>query len=196
MFTDTSIRRLPAKETAYRHFEGGGLPGFHLQIQPSGTKTFYLQITREGQRRFFRLGVYPSLPLSAAREKARELLSQVEQGVDPRAPVAAPIAHGTVDDLIRAWLSHQIGKGRRNLALVDQRLRHDLPVALLNKPAAAVTATDIQNVLARIHLRGSRAMAAQVQMWLRTMFQYGLRADHDPRRQYSAWSSIRWMRYR
>jgi integrase len=181
MFTDASIKRLPSRATAYRHFEGGALPGFHLQIQPSGTKTFYLQVTRHDQRRFYRIGVYPAMPLAAAREQARELLSRIEQGVDPRMPTPV-VAQGTVNDLILAWLSHQAGKGRRRLDIVEVRLRHDLPNALLEKPAAAVTATDIQAVLAGIHQRGSRAMAARVQMWLRTLFQYGLRADHDPRR--------------
>ena len=186
IFTDAAIKRLPARETAYRHFEGGALPGFHIQIQPSGSKTFYLQVTREGQRRFYRIGQYPAMPLAAARERARELLSQIEQGVDPRTPAprseSLPVRRGTTEQLLQAWIAHQTSKERRNVHKAERYIRFNLPAALLDKPAADITSTDIREVLAVVHQRGCRAMADLLQGLLRTMFRYGLQADHDPRR--------------
>ncbi len=181
-FTDAGIKRLPARETAYRHFESGSLPGFHLQVQPSGTKTFYLQVTRNSRRRFFRIGVYPAMPLSAARERARELLAQLEQGVDPRASLPAPVAQGTVEDLLRAWLSRQAARGRRRLEHIEQRIRYDLPATFLEKPAALVTTTDVRTILAGLYQREAPAMAGVLKIWLHNMFAYGLQADNDPRR--------------
>lgn len=181
-FTDAGIKRLPTREAAYRHFESGSLPGFHLQVQPSGTRTFYLQVTRDGRRRFFRIGVYPAMPLSAARERARELLAQLEQGVDPRASMPAPVAQGTVDDLLRAWLSRQASRGRRRLDHVERRIRYDLPATFLEKPAALVTTADVRTILAGVYQRESPSMAGVLKVWLHTVFAYGLQADNDPRR--------------
>lgn len=180
-FTDASLRRLSPRERAYRVFEGGTLPGFGLVVSPGGGKAFFVQHTRQGTRRFYRLGAYPALSLAAARDKARHLLAQLEQGIDPRAAPVAP-ASGTLEALLTAWLAHQRGLGRRRLVDVEKRLRHDLPASLLLLPATQIQPADIRAVLAGVHQRGSRVMANRLRAHLHALFAYGLKADHDPRR--------------
>lgn len=180
-FSDASLRRLQPRSRAYRVFEGGALPGFGVAVAPGGGKTFFVQHTRQGKRRFYRLGAYPALSLSAARDKARHLLAQLEQGIDPRAlPQETP--QGSLESLLTAWIDHQRGLGRRRLETVEKRLRHDLPATLLLKPAAHIQPADIRAVLAGVHQRGSRVMANRLRAHLHALFAYGLHADHDPRR--------------
>jgi len=181
MLTENSIRRLTAKPTAYRTFDQGGVKGLNVVTSPAGVKSYFLQSTRQGQRHFYRIGSWPAMPLSAAREKARELLSQLEQGIDPRARPATPVG-GSLESLLAAWLDHQRGLARRRLADVEQRLRHNLPAALLATPAAQIQPADIRAVLAAIHQRGARVMANRIRAHLHSLFSYGLKADHDPRR--------------
>jgi len=183
MLTDASIKRLPAKETAYRIFDkSGGLPGFGVTISPGGGKSFFLQHTAAGKRRFFRIGAYPAMPLAAARERARELLSTLEQGGDPRAVVAPATAGGTVENLLAAWLRHQADNGRRCIHATELIVRNNLTAAMLATPANRIQPADIRAVLAVVHQRGARVRANRLRAHLHSMFAYGLRADHDPRR--------------
>ena len=181
-FTDASIKRLAPRATAYRVFEGGALPGFHLVISPGGGKTFALQHTVAGKRSFFRIGAYPAMPLSAARELARGLLATLEQGGDPRAVVAPAATGGTVENLLAAWLKHQADNGRRCIRATELIIRNNLTPTLLAKPAAQVQPADIRAVLAVVHQRGARVRANRLRAHLHSMFSYGLKADHDPRR--------------
>lgn len=178
MFTDAAIKRLQPRSVPYRTFEGGEIPGFCLQVQPSGSRTFYLQHTAQGQRRFYWLGPYPHLSLSAARAKAREYLAILATGGDPQAPKRQEL--GTVGDLLEAWLVHQRERDGRRLDDVERAIRGNCG-AILDTPAIDVTATDIRSVLAAIHQRGSRVMANRVRAHLSAMWVYGMRHDHDPR---------------
>lgn len=178
MFTDASIKRLPARDLPYREFERGEIPGFCLQVQPSGSRTFYLQHTAGGHRRFYRLGMYPHLSLAAARAMAREHLAILATGGDPQAPKRSEF--GTVGDLLDAWLIHQRERDGRRLGDVDRAIRGNCG-PILERVAVEVTATDIRAILAAIHQRGSRVMANRVRAHLHAMWVYGMRHDHDPR---------------
>lgn len=72
-----------------------------------------------GKRRFYRLGVYPHLSLSAARAMAREHLAMLATGGDPQAPRRAEF--GTVADLLEAWLIRQREREGRRLAVDNVR---------------------------------------------------------------------------
>lgn len=180
-FTDAALRRLLPRARAYRTFERGGLAGFGIVVSPGGGKTFFVQHTRQGERRFYRLGAYPALPLAAAREKARQLLAQLEQGLDPRAAPVTP-ASGALEALLTAWLTHQRGLERRRLDDTERLLRANLPAALLGRPAVSIQPADIRAVLAAVHQRGARVLANRLRAHLHSLFAYGLKADHDPRR--------------
>lgn len=67
----------------------GGVAGLHLQILPSGGKSWLLRIVIGGKRREVGLGGFPDVPLALAREKAREVRETVQQGRDPIAERAA-----------------------------------------------------------------------------------------------------------
>ena len=77
----------------------GGIAGLHIQIQPSGAKSWVLR-TRFGEwverkdaegnvlercrkKREIGLGAYPDVLPGAARDKAREAKAMLERGVDP-----------------------------------------------------------------------------------------------------------------
>lgn len=67
----------------------GGVAGLHLQILPSGGRSWVLRIVIGGKRREVGLGGFPDVPLALAREKAREVREAVQQGRDPIAERAA-----------------------------------------------------------------------------------------------------------
>ncbi|MCK2096874.1 tyrosine-type recombinase/integrase [Thauera aromatica] len=61
----------------------GGVAGLHLQVLPSGGKSWVLRIVIGGKRCDVGLGGFPDVPLAMAREKAREVREAVQQGRDP-----------------------------------------------------------------------------------------------------------------
>ena len=61
----------------------GGVQGLVLQVTPSGSKSWLLRAPIGGKRRHIGLGSYPTITLAQARERAREELDKVWQGIDP-----------------------------------------------------------------------------------------------------------------
>ncbi|WP_223262581.1 tyrosine-type recombinase/integrase [Sphingobium sp. SCG-1] len=63
-----------------RHGDGDGL---FLVIQTSGAKSWVCRVQKNGNRRDFGLGSVTKVSLSTARERAREIRTWVEMGLDP-----------------------------------------------------------------------------------------------------------------
>jgi integrase len=174
MLTDAAIRRLPTRASAYR-VSCPSVRGFQVKILPSGHKVYELRT----RGKYYRLGAVGLTPLSAAREKARAILSRLDQGLSA---LETPPATATLGALLDAWLAHQRALGRRRLTDTESLIRRNLPAALLAKPASAVAPSDIRAVLATVHQRGARVLSNRLRAHLHGIFQYGLRADHDPAR--------------
>lgn len=80
------VRRL-AKKAGFHAV--GGVAGLHLQVkQPPAASWVYKKKVGE-RRREYGLGPYPDITLSRARDKAREYLELIEQGVEPLEDKAA-----------------------------------------------------------------------------------------------------------
>jgi integrase len=67
----------------------GGVAGLHLQIMPSGARSWILRIMVGGRRRDMGLGGYPDVTLSRARDAARDARDVVRKGQDPIADARA-----------------------------------------------------------------------------------------------------------
>ncbi|TCM19039.1 integrase [Novosphingobium sp. PhB165] len=57
--------------------------GLFLVVQPSGTKSWLCRVQKNGTRRDFGLGSATKVPLALARERAAEIRTWVEMGLDP-----------------------------------------------------------------------------------------------------------------
>jgi integrase len=61
----------------------GGASGLGLKVMPSGSRAWVLRTVVAGKRREYGLGGYPTVTLASARERARAMLDQLFEGVDP-----------------------------------------------------------------------------------------------------------------
>jgi integrase len=66
------------------------LRGFGVQVETSGTKTYFVRYRpkghgRDGARRFFKLGRHGDLTPDQARDQAKAILGQIAEGRDPAA---------------------------------------------------------------------------------------------------------------
>ncbi len=64
-------------------FAVGGVSGLLMQITPNNGKTWILRTKVGDKRREIGVGGYPDVPLTTARDRARELKDQIRQGIDP-----------------------------------------------------------------------------------------------------------------
>ncbi|MCK7548485.1 tyrosine-type recombinase/integrase [Marinobacter koreensis] len=114
----TEVRRLTCAVgkdgEPYNTFHAvGGVSGLQLQVTPSGAKTWILRTLIGGKRRKIGLGGFPDVPLSEARQKAREAKQAIEQGIDPveerkaarRALIAAQLSTMTFAEAMRDYIS-------------------------------------------------------------------------------------------
>lgn len=72
--------RIEALKQPGRYADGGGL---FLFVRPTGTKNWIVRVQKDGRRRDIGLGGYPKLTLAKARQRALEVHSQIEEGLDP-----------------------------------------------------------------------------------------------------------------
>jgi integrase len=70
-----------AKRSAPGRVSDGG--GLYLKVNSADSKSWMFIWTKDGKRREMGLGSYPAITLKAAREKAAECRTLVEEGADP-----------------------------------------------------------------------------------------------------------------
>lgn len=84
-FSNTAIERLncPAGRKA---IEASDLdcPGLKILVTPTGTRVFWYRFVLAGSKGAIRLGSYPALTVSDARQLALAARAKVERGIDPR----------------------------------------------------------------------------------------------------------------
>lgn len=72
-----------AVKAASRPGRLGDGDGLFLVIHPGGSKSWVCRVQKNGNRRDFGLGSTSKVPLSLARDRAREIRTQMEMGLDP-----------------------------------------------------------------------------------------------------------------
>lgn len=78
--TTKTLDALPPSKGKRYEVRDALLPGLHIRVSSAGRKVWYLS-TRVNQRmRRIKIGAYPIVPLSDARDKARTILKDVQLG--------------------------------------------------------------------------------------------------------------------
>jgi len=75
VLTEKQIRALKSREKDYVVSDGRSARGegvLILKVRPNATKDFHFQRHVEGKKRLTKVGVWPSLSLTEARDKCRE----------------------------------------------------------------------------------------------------------------------------
>lgn len=151
--TDSAIQKAAREvvDTGRRDLADAALPGLRLRLTPTGAKTWVLACRdRHGRMRRFRLGSYPAVGISEARDAARAMHAEVEKGADPiadrkRDRAMGQAAKGGVGTLGALLDSYGDKPGKELKSWADSRKRIDVVFKpLLQRPATALTATDLQ----------------------------------------------------
>lgn len=184
---------MPLSDLAIRKAKPGPKPrklhdanGLYLLVQPSGARWWRLDYRYGGKRKTLSMGVYPTVPLQEARERAQEARRQVAAGVDPsqaRKAAQAALAD-TFAALAEEWLAHA-SKTLSEITIAKARWMLDdyvLP-EIGNVAIEAVNAPILLRMIRKIESKGLHETAHRCKQRCSQIFRYGVatgRADRDP----------------
>ena len=162
--TEAAVKRLPAPAKGNRITYDPALPGFGVRVTAAGHRAFVLTYyNRTGSQRRYTIGAFPDWSVTGAREEARKLKRQIDQGGDPLAELKAERGAPTVNDLIRRFLDEHVSR-KRSSTQVDYRIaieRHIQP-AIGSRKVAEVTWADIDALHRKLTKAGKPIQANRV----------------------------------
>jgi integrase len=190
---DKAIRRaLP--DTGQVELWDDLLPGFGLRIAAGGSRTFFVMKRLQGRLVRRTVGkVAPfdladgvlgpdELPLAAAREKARKMLSDLSRGIDPVARkvelsplVETPRTFGEVAAAYFADPARRGGGALKSRTELERKVRVDL-AAWAGRPIADLTRADVRAVINAKHAK-SPVSANRLLALVRRIFRWAVRED-------------------
>ena len=187
--TDGEIRRaLKQVETTGKQLslvdgEGHGTGRLVLVMKPMPTRVtadWMAQQWRDEKRLKKKLGSYPSMPLSKAREIFnRDFAEMIQKGRSIK--IAGDTRPGTVADLFEAYVAYLKEGGKSSWKEAEKGLNKIADTLGRNRPARDIEPDEITAIIRPIYERGKRSMADHVRSYIRSAFSWGLKSEHDYR---------------
>ncbi len=146
-----TIERLKPEANRVR-YRLRGERGLHIEVHPSGKKTWVLKYqVGAGARRTQRarlLGDQSTMTLAKAREEAIAVLMRASKGDDPAARGGRGVSSGpiTFDDAFRRWLAEYAKVKLRGWQDEEKRYHRHLSAKLGTMPLAEITRGEIKDV--------------------------------------------------
>jgi len=187
--TDVAIRKAAPREKPYRLADGGGM---YLEVSPAGGKYWRFKYRFTGKEKRLALGVYPDVPLAAAREKRNDARKKLAAGIDPgeakkagkRAALLA--ATNSFEMVTLGWMGERkdyVTEG--SWGKTKARFEKDVFPWIGRRPVAEIDAPEILAVLKRIDSRGARFTSHRVRSEISRVFRYAIKEGYcktDPAR--------------
>lgn len=180
---------MPLSDTFVRQVKHSGAPagdkhtdgdGMHLLVKATG-KYWRLNYRFGGKQKTLALGVYPAVPLSAARKKREAARALLADGTDPSAAkqearrVAARASVDTFQAIGREWLTKTAARrGPDTQSRVESWLEKNIFPAIGAVPIADLRPRDVLDAVRIIEQRGAIDSAKRVLGYCGQIFQYAI----------------------
>ncbi|MFC0305730.1 tyrosine-type recombinase/integrase [Rhizorhabdus histidinilytica] len=163
--------------------EGHGTGRLVLVLKPMPTRVtadWMAQQWRDDKRIKKKLGSYPSMSLSKAREIFnRDFAERIQKGRSIK--IAGDTRPGTVADLFEAYVAYLKAGGKPSWKEAEKGLNKIADTLGRNRPARDIEPDEITEIIRPIYERGKRSMADHVRSYIRSAFSWGLKSEHDYR---------------
>lgn len=173
--TDTAIRQAKATDKPFKMADGDGL---YLLVNQTG-KYWRWDYRHLGKRKTMALGVYPGVPLAAARERHRaERAKLLIDKIDPMAERKAKKIESRFEAVARQWWAHwSVGRSQQHAAQTLRRLESDVFPLIGNKPLPDLTASDFRDMAQKIEGRGALDIARRALQTCGQIMRYAVAHD-------------------
>jgi hypothetical protein len=187
--TDGEIRRAlkqveqTGKQLSLVDGDGHGTGRLVLVMKPMPTRVtadWMAQQWRDQKRLKKKLGSYPSMSLSKAREVfARDFADPIQKGRSIK--IAGDTRPGTMADLFEAYVQYLKDAEKPSWKETEKGLNKIADTLGRNRPAREIEPDEIVEVIRAIYERGKKAMADHVRSYVRAAYSWGLKSEHDYR---------------
>jgi hypothetical protein len=174
MLTEKQIQALKPREKDFVMSDGRTARGegvLVLKVRPNGTKEFYFQRHVGGKKKMDKLGTWPDMKLTFARDKCR---------LEKEKKVSA----GTFQELIDFYVGKLDAEGAATAADVKWSLKHYVSKPfpdMVGKPASQIGPSHIRDIIVRMIRLGITTYCNRVRSQLHAAFQAGLEQEYNPR---------------
>src|SRR5262245_15127285 len=121
--TDAIVLRLPTPKQGKAITVDADVPGFGIRVTANGARSYVLRYTtRAGRERTYTIGDATVWRTTQARDKARELRREVDDGGDPLGAIEEERAAPTMADLIERFRDEHLPKKRPNTVADYERI--------------------------------------------------------------------------
>lgn len=125
--------------------------GFSAVIQRTGSRGFYLDYTIKGRQRRMAIGRWPEWSVVAARDRAKQLRREIDDGLDPLAERQEARAAPRIPDLIERYLrEHATHLAARNASDQASMLRKLVEPSWKHRLVADIEPGDVERLLSAI----------------------------------------------
>ena len=176
--SDKSVFAAKPAAKPYKLFDGAGL---YVEVTPSGGKYWRLKYRIASRERRAALGVYPTVSLKEARDKAIDVKRQLSRGVDPgeQKRIARALKVSPQSDSFGALAAEWLGQRRTTWSAshwtkIDAMLKRDLLPWLEARPIADITPPELLTVLRRIEARGAVDTTKRARIVAGQVFRFGV----------------------
>jgi integrase len=163
--------------------EGHGTGRLVLVMKPMPTRVtadWMAQQWRDQKRLKKKLGSYPSMSLSKAREVfARDFADLIQKGRSIK--IAGDTRPGTVADLFGAYVQYLKDAEKPSWKETEKGLNKIADALGRNRSAREIEPDEIVEVIRPIYERGKKAMADHVRSYVHAAYSWGLKSEHDYR---------------
>jgi integrase len=187
--TDGAIRQAlkrveqSGKQETLTDGEGRGTGRLVLIVKPMPSRVtaeWMAQQWRDGKRTKKKLGAYPSMSLSQAREVfKRDFADMIQKGRSIK--VAGDTRPATVADLFEAYVQHLKDARKMSWKETEKGLNKIADTLGRSRLAREIEPDEITEVIRPIYERGRPAMADHVRGYIHAAYSWGLKSEHDYR---------------
>jgi integrase len=176
--TDAIVRRLPPPKQGKAITVDTDVPGFGIRITANEARSYVLRYTtRAGRERTYTIGDATVWRTTQARDKAKELRREIEDGGDPLGAIEAEREAPTVTNLIERFRAEHLPKKRPGTVKDYECLLrvHIEPHFGQHTKVADITFGDIDALHRKISAAGSPYQANRAVTVLSKMFALAVR---------------------
>ena len=175
--SDRLLRSLARPRTAPQEIWDQQLRGFGCRASKQGVVSFFAMRRPRGSAKSVRLkvGDFPAMSLVEARQRARALLTEMQDGVDPRARkaeearLAAVERASTFGVVAEAFIARHVAS-KRTAREIEARIRRELIPRWSDRPIASITRAEVIAMIEEIIDRGHPEAARQTLTYMRRLF--------------------------
>ena len=183
--TDVTVRTAKPRDKPYKLSDSGGL---YVEVTPAGGKRWRWKYRIGGREKLLSMGLYPAVPLVAARARRDDAKKLLASGVDPsvhRQATKLAQAEGSANSfevIGREWFAkHQSGWAISHSSKVIARLEKDVFPFIGSRPIAQIAASELLKVLQRIENRGALEAAHKARVSCGQVFRYAIATGRTER---------------